>query len=74
MVNIIKQGENVIKAHLEHLKSHNQGQYLKEAIDFLKEKKINVYEGFIKQESKYISVHLEGGCPGARIMDFSKQK
>jgi len=35
MENIVKQGENVIKAHLEHLKEHNQDQYLKEAMDFL---------------------------------------
>ncbi len=40
MGDIIKQGKNVIKAHLEHLKEHNQTEYLNQAIDFLKEKKI----------------------------------
>lgn len=40
MENIIKQGPNVIKAHLEHLKEHNESGYLKEAMDYLKEKHI----------------------------------
>ncbi|MBU0567486.1 4Fe-4S binding protein, partial [bacterium] len=42
MENIVKQGENVIKAHLEHLKEHHQHEYLKEAINFLKEQNIEV--------------------------------
>lgn len=37
MNNIIKQGENVIKAHLKHLKGHGQTKYLAEALDCLKE-------------------------------------
>lgn len=42
MSNIVKQGKNVIKAHLEHLKKHKQTAYLKEAIEYLKENKIEV--------------------------------
>ena len=42
MENIVRQGENTIKAHLKHLKEHNQGEYLKEALNFLKERKIAV--------------------------------
>jgi MinD superfamily P-loop ATPase len=38
MENIIKQGMNVIKAHLQHLKEHNQTEYLNQALEFLKEK------------------------------------
>ena len=38
MRNIIKQGKNVIKAHLEHLKEHNQDEYFKQAIEFLKDR------------------------------------
>ena len=38
MANIIKQGPNVIKAHLKHLKEHNEIVYLKQATDFLKDK------------------------------------
>ena len=41
MENIVKGGKNVIKAHLEHLKKHNQSQYLKQAIEYLKNKNID---------------------------------
>lgn len=37
MCNIAKQGPNVIKAHLEHLKKHKQLGYLQEALEYLKE-------------------------------------
>lgn len=40
MDNIVRQGKNVIKAHLDHLKKHSQAKYLKEAVDYLKEKGI----------------------------------
>lgn len=63
MVNIVRQGKNVIRAHLEHLKSHNQNEYLKEALDFLKEKGIEIQ---LSLESSATS----GGCPGTKIIDF----
>ena len=37
MANIVRQGPNVIKAHLKHLKEHKQEEYLKEALEYLKE-------------------------------------
>lgn len=40
MENVIKQGKNVIKAHLEHLKDHNQTEFFNVAVEFLKEKNI----------------------------------
>lgn len=40
MENIVKQGSNVIRAHLYHLKEHNQKEYLSHALDFLKGKGI----------------------------------
>lgn len=54
MANIIQQGPNVIKAHLKHLQEHNEATFLKEALDFLKEKKINIIQG----------------CPGSRPVDL----
>jgi ferredoxin len=63
MVNIVKQGKNVIKAHLEHLKSHNQNEYLKEALDFLKEKGIEI-ELNAKSQTAFT------GCPGTKIIEF----
>ena len=40
--NIIPQGENVLAAHLKHLKDHNQTEYLDTAMSYLKEKNITV--------------------------------
>jgi NAD-dependent dihydropyrimidine dehydrogenase PreA subunit len=68
MANIIKQGKNVIKAHLEHLKEHAQDEYLKQAVDFLNEKGI---ENPLKDEHIHsLHKHSAHACPGAKIMDF----
>lgn len=40
MENIVKGGENVIKAHLKHLKDHGQNEYLKQAVDYLEQKSL----------------------------------
>ena len=67
MENIVKQGKNTIKAHLQHLKDHGADKYLKEAKEYLEEKGI---ENPMNEER-----HLHGGaCPGSRIMEFSKEE
>lgn len=63
MKNIIKQGENTIKAHLQHLLDHNELEYYKEAIEVLKENNIEI--------PKLTKENLVHGCPGAKIIDFS---
>ena len=73
MENIIKQGENVIKAHLKHLKEHNQQDYLKEAIEFLKEKNIEI-ELEEEEEDMEKNKHTFQGCPGSKMMDFREKK
>src|SRR3989339_1644522 len=62
MKNIVKQGKNTIKAHLEHLKEHNETRYLNAAIGFLKEKNIKIQ----LEENKMEHSHF-GGCPGAAM-------
>ena len=37
IANIVRQGANVVKAHLEHLKSHGQAEFLNEALAYLRE-------------------------------------
>jgi len=71
MENIVKQGANTIVAHLNHLKDHGEKNFLKEAIDFLKEKRIELPKSF-KEESKMKKEHT--GCPGMKVMDFSDEK
>ena len=68
MENIVKQGKNVIKAHLKHLKEHNQQDYLKQALDFLKQKNIEVSVDACSHKS------LSSPCPGTKVMDFRSDK
>jgi len=65
MENIVKQGKNVIKAHLEHLRDHGEDGYLKEAVAFLKEKKIEI-------PLKKSPGPLPCGCPGTNVMEFKR--
>ncbi len=65
MENVMKQGKNTVKAHLKHLKEHGEEKYLKEAINYLKEKGI---ENPLEESS--CSSQKSSGCPGAKVMDF----
>ena len=63
MGNIVKAGANTIKAHLTHLKDHNETKFLDQAIKFLKEKGIEIPDlGDNKMETQC-------GCPGAAIRE-----
>jgi ferredoxin len=64
MENIVRQGPNVIKAHLNHLKEHNETDLLNQAQDFLKEKKITVQNPGVSFT----------GCPGAAARDMRGKK
>lgn len=66
MENIVKKGKNTIKAHLEHLKSHNQSKYFSEAIDYLKEKNIEI--------PLLDDAGLSSECPGTKTIDFRKKE
>ncbi|KJR40422.1 4Fe-4S ferredoxin iron-sulfur binding domain-containing protein [Candidatus Magnetoovum chiemensis] len=70
MGNIVKQGANVIKAHLEHLKGHNQTEYLNEAIAFLEEKGLPIP---INHEPHQTHSHGQSmcGCPSSNAMSFA---
>lgn len=67
MQNIIKQGKNVIKAHLEHLKEHGEEKFLAQAMEVLKEKNIEVPKAGP-------APHAHSGCPGSKIMQFAAQE
>ncbi|RJP29575.1 MAG: 4Fe-4S dicluster domain-containing protein [Candidatus Omnitrophota bacterium] len=70
MENIVKQGPNVIKAHLHHLKAHGEVNYYNQALAFLKEHNIN-----IPVDKKCGPAgHGPSGCPGSRMMDLRKKK
>ena len=82
MDNIIKQGKNVIKAHLKHLENHNEIEYLKQAISYLKKKGIkNPLDDNKDERNLDDKKHLESTCesseqifqcPGSRVVDFTE--
>lgn len=66
MVNIVKQGANTIKAHLQHLKSHGEDKLHAIAIDYLKEHGIAVPEECDDEQ-------MACGCPGT-LAKFLERK
>jgi len=61
MTNVIKGGPNVIKAHLKHLKDHNETEFFNQAIEFLNKNKIEIPE----LEEKVVPF----ACPGMKVVD-----
>ena len=66
MENIIMGGPSVIMAHLKHLSGHGQKDLLNQAVDFLKEKNIDIPD-YEKGES------FECACPGSMAVDLSQK-
>jgi ferredoxin len=60
MANIVAQGANVVRAHLDHLEAHNEAQYLEQARQFLSEK------GLPLPEAKKADTPEFHGCPSPR--------
>ena len=70
MANMVKQGANVIKAHLLHLRDHGQSEFLSQALSYLKENGIdNPLAAEHKDKAGGVSGH-HAGCPGAKMFDF----
>jgi len=64
MENVVKAGQNVIKAHLKHLKDHGEDKLHEQAIDYLTK---NNYEIPLPEEKP-----LACGCPGTMQKDLSQ--
>jgi ferredoxin len=65
---IVKGGANVIKAHLEHLREHEEYEYLALAKEYLVENSIEIPEHQPEQ-----NVNHGGGCPGSKTMSFEEK-
>ena len=74
MENIAEKGRNVIKAHLEHLKSHNQAEYYRQAVKYLKEKGIENPEEPEKEDSEDGQPESYLQCPGLKVLDRREEK
>ncbi len=70
MVKITKQGENTIKAHLQHLKDHNETKFLNQAIEYLDENNI---KNPLKEDTK-MQENLPCGCPGTAMREVNNDE
>jgi len=68
--NIVPKGTNTIKAHLKHLKDHNQDEYYQQAVAVLTEQGIAV--PVLEEAQGCGSGHGGGGCPGTQSQSFDK--
>jgi NAD-dependent dihydropyrimidine dehydrogenase PreA subunit len=64
--NIIPQGNNVLQAHLKHLKNHGQDEYLKQALSYLHAYGISVDLPLDAMNVQSATAH----CPGSQIVTF----
>jgi len=62
---MVPKGTNTILAHLEHLRDHNETEFLQQAINYLKEHNI-----MMNPEQTELHSHGGGGCPGSMTRDF----
>lgn len=72
MENIVRQGPNVIGAHLKHLEDHSQDDYFREALAYLIENDIEVPEGFLDAKCRCGEIGPAeparvSACPGSRV-------
>ncbi len=72
---MVEKGESTIKAHLNHLKDHNQDEYVEQALDYLNKHNININLNNMNSTEKH-EHSSEGfcGCPGSGTQDFRETK
>ncbi len=66
MANIVKAGDNTIRAHLRHLESHGESGYLQEARAYLQEL------GLRLAEEAPAPQEAPCGCPGSQARELRK--
>ncbi len=82
---ILPKGEPTVLAHLNHLIDHDQFEYVKQGIEYLKEyaphidlstlksnnnhKEMNTKDA-MKEAAASVKEHPGGGCPGSRMMNI----
>ncbi|MBN2143956.1 MAG: 4Fe-4S binding protein [Candidatus Aureabacteria bacterium] len=70
MSNIVKQGKSVVHAHIQHLKEHGDEVHFQEALNFLKQNKMEIPH----EENIQLQSHSHSGCPGSMMKDYSQKK
>ncbi len=80
MERISPKGEHTIIAHLNHLIDHNQMEYVKQGINYIKENNLKVDLTKLKNNKKEEKMenhthhhnHGGGGCPGSKMIFHQK--
>jgi Pyruvate/2-oxoacid:ferredoxin oxidoreductase delta subunit len=67
MANIVKAGPNTIRAHLLHLKNHDQLEFYNQAVGYLNDNNID-----IPKLEEHTMHPLHAGCPGSQSMTFKE--
>ncbi|HLN53935.1 MAG TPA: 4Fe-4S binding protein [Lentimicrobium sp.] len=79
---MVPKGRNTILAHLDHLREHNETELLKQAIDYIKNNKIDMSpkdsdhkaagnsSELLRQVASTMTSDCGGGCPGSKAMSF----
>jgi NAD-dependent dihydropyrimidine dehydrogenase PreA subunit len=71
MEGLVSKGENVIKAHLQHMKDHKQTLYFNQGIQYLKDHNIKVPEGL--ETAPAFDASAFQGCPGSAARALPKK-
>jgi ferredoxin len=82
MENILRGGQRVIAAHLQHLEAHGEQGYLSQAKAFLKERGIPLPNGVREEPSVAVAARAGGeqreavtvGCPGSQVRAFDSHR
>lgn len=75
---MVDKGENTVVAHLQHLKEHNEMEYLKEGVRYLKDHEDELEFSMEKVMSRVHHAQMEEkqlacGCPGSEARSFAPQ-
>lgn len=60
---MLQKGDDVLKAHLEHLEEHGQEELLREALNYLRDQETEISLQKFENESPKVGV-ANSGCPG----------
>jgi len=72
---IALKGEDTILAHINHLIDHNEEEYVKQAIDYIKKNNISLDFSKLKTNTKSIENQSTfSGCPGSKTVEWDKNR
>jgi NAD-dependent dihydropyrimidine dehydrogenase PreA subunit len=79
MAIMVDKGINTVIAHLKHLKEHNETDFLKQGVQYLKDNQASlsfsvdeVIRAVHKPKVSIMHDHSGGGCPGSKAVSFDK--